>query len=165
MALSDRTANTYSVRHTSSIMGKIDEGRQFLGIANRFYDSFSEEVNNLIDKEVSNDLFKKVMDKVNPYPNNPTEENSDEEVKRHAREVKNHEYIKETVNSNFEHEAKNGFGYTGWTLLNAWNSYELWEKKRRGVNSNKILLQKQANELVSRNSVITDKVKEVILNG
>ena len=171
MALRDKTQNVYSIRHTSSIHGKIDEGRKMLGIADMFYDSFSAEVNALMDKEITKELFQSIMDNINPYPALPTEHGAmvgqfPEEMKKHARQEKAHEYIKEAVSSNFEHEAnKNGFGYTGWSLLNAWNSYELWEKNRRGVKTNKMLLEKQAKELVAHNSKITDDVKEMILNG
>lgn len=155
-ALSKPTKNAISLRHTKSITGKIDEARNILGLTELFYDSFSQEVNKLIDTEVTNTVFTELIDKVFPMP----ELNEDD--KTSVRQYNNTLSIREKIVDNYVDEKKNG-NNNAWGLLNAYNSYELWQKHVRGAKTKDAKLEKQAGNLIYADSQLTNTVaKELV---
>ena len=155
-ALSKPTKNSISLRHTKSITGKIDEARNILGLTELFYDSFSQEVNNLIDTEVTNTVFTELIDKVFPM----TELKEDDTTS--VRQYNNTLSIREKIVDNYNKEKNNG-NDNGWGLLNAYNSYELWQKHVRGAKTKDAKLEKQAGNLIYADSELTNTVaKELV---
>jgi len=156
MALSGTKTNVVSIRHTSSIQGKISEARNILGIADMFYDSFSQDVNRLIDTEINNDIFTSIIDKMFPLPvieeDNPTT----------LRQFNNTNTIRTSIKVNYSVETAQG-NANGWGLLNAYNSFELWQRKMRGAKTADARLEKQAGSLIHQDSALSNAVvKELI---
>lgn len=155
-ALSKPTKNSISLRHTKSITGKIDEARNILGLTELFYDSFSQEVNNLIDTEVTNTVFTELIDKVFPMPELKEDDTTS------VRQYNNTLSIREKIVDNYNKEKNNG-NDNGWGLLNAYNSYELWQKHVRGAKTKDAKLEKQAGNLIYADSDLTNTVaKELV---
>ncbi len=155
-ALSKPTKNSISLRHTKSITGKIDEARNILGLTELFYDSFSQEVNNLIDTEVTNTVFTELIDKVFPMPELKEDDTTS------VRQYNNTLSIREKIVDNYNKEKNNG-NDNGWGLLNAYNSYELWQKHVRGAKTKDAKLEKQAGNLIYADSELTNTVaKELV---
>ena len=155
-ALSKPTKNSISLRHTKSITGKIDEARNILGLTELFYDSFSQEVNNIIDTEVTNTVFTELIDKVFPMPELKEDDTTS------VRQYNNTLSIREKIVDNYNKEKNNG-NDNGWGLLNAYNSYELWQKHVRGAKTKDAKLEKQAGNLIYADSELTNTVaKELV---
>ena len=156
MALSSRTPNQISLRHTKSISNKIDEARNILGLTELFYDSFSETVNQLINTEIDKRVFDELMNKMFPFP----EYDKDDTTK--IRQYNNVDKIRNTIRINWIAEKDNGVN-NGWGLLNAYNSYELWQQKVRGAKTENAKLEKQAGNLIYSDSDLTNRVaKELV---
>tara|TARA_R100001460_G_scaffold25771_1_gene51966 strand:- start:10840 stop:11808 length:969 start_codon:yes stop_codon:yes gene_type:complete len=156
MALSSRTPNQISLRHTKSISSKIDEARNILGLTELFYDSFSETVNQLINTEIDKRVFDELMNKMFPLP----EYDKDDTTK--IRQYNNVDKIRNTIRVNWIAEKDNGVN-NGWGLLNAYNSYELWQQKVRGAKTENAKLEKQAGNLIYSDSDLTNRVaKELV---
>ena len=156
MALSSKTANQISLRHTKSITNKIDEARNVLGLTELFYDSFSETVNQLINTEINKRVYDELIDKMFPLP----EYDKDDTTK--IRQYNNVNNIREKIRGNWVVEVDNGVD-NGWGLLNAYNSYELWQQFRRGAKTESAKLEKQGNALIYSDSTLTSNVaKELI---
>lgn len=156
MAL-DGSRNAVSIRHTSSITGKVSEARNILGISEMFYDSFSEQINKMIDTEITKDIFDNLIDKMFPVP-----VPKDKEDITVIRQRNNALKIREKIVTNFNKEKAGGMD-NAWGLLNAYNSYELWQRNVRGAKTANAKLEKQASGLIYQNSMLTDAVaKELI---
>tara|TARA_X000001388_G_scaffold37069_1_gene26228 strand:- start:2515 stop:3483 length:969 start_codon:yes stop_codon:yes gene_type:complete len=155
-ALSKPTKNSISLRHTKSITGKIDEARNILGLTEMFYDSFSAEVNTLIDKEITNSTFDTLIDKMFPLPELKQDDTTS------VRQYNNTLSIRDKIVGNYKIEKNNG-NANGWGLLNAYNSYELWQQFRRGAKTQNAKLEKQGSNLIYSDSALTSTVaKELV---
>ena len=155
-ALSKPTKNSISLRHTKSITGKIDEARNILGLTEMFYDSFSAEVNKLIETEVTKTVFDELMDKMFPLPELKQDDTTS------VRQYNNTLSIRDRIVLNYKHEKVNG-NANGWGLLNAYNSYELWQQFRRGAKTQNAKLEKQGSNLIYSDSALTSTVaKELV---
>ena len=128
--------DTFSIRHTSSINGKIDEARKVLGFADKYYDTFSEEVEKLIQQDVNNgadwiDENKYKIGIVHGVPT-PKPNADDSEWDSYNKQLeKNKEVVQNVVNT-YNKEKHTG---TAWGLIQAINSYEIWEMKKRGIKT------------------------------
>ena len=157
-ALSKPTKNSISLRHTKSITGKIDEARNILGLTELFYDSFSQEVNNLIDTEINKRVYDELIDKTFPFH----EAKYDKDDTTIIRQYNNVENIRTKIKRNWLNEIDDG-NENGWGLLNAYNSYELWQKHVRGAKTKDAKLEKQAGNLIYADSELTNTVaKELV---
>ena len=152
--------NSISLRHTKSIAGKIDEARNILGLTELFYDSFSEQVNKLIDTELTKDKFDELMNKMFPVPK--LEKGDTTENQSKVRQYNNTLSIRDKIRSNYASEKQNG-NKNAWGVLNAYNSYELWQKNQRGAKTTNAKLEKQGTYLINDDSRLTTAVvKELI---
>tara|TARA_B100000674_G_C37973442_1_gene978090 strand:- start:4429 stop:5391 length:963 start_codon:yes stop_codon:yes gene_type:complete len=136
----------FSVRHTSGISNKVDYARNALGFVVEYYSNFQQEVEKMINTQISDDKFMEIVAQVFPKP-------SDEEMEK-PRIASNYKHKIANIESNYVGELHSG---TAWGVLNAFNSYELWQKKVRGN-----ALERQAKNFMSDNQDITGKVKRLL---
>ena len=59
---------TFKVRHSSSMEGRVAEAREVLGLANVYFDEFSAEMNKLIDAQITLDEAVDIVKRVYPEP-------------------------------------------------------------------------------------------------
>ena len=137
---------SFTVRHTSGISNKVDYARDALGIVVKYYSEFQKEVEKMIDTQVSDDKFMEIVAKVFPRP-------SDEEMEK-PRIASNYKHKIANIETNYVGELHSG---TAWGVLNAFNSYELWQKKVRGN-----ALERQAKNFIADSQSITDKVQRLL---
>ena len=152
--------NVFSVRHTSSINGKIDEARNVLGIAGRFFDEFSLEVNQLIEKEITDKEFEKIYLGAIPRPT-LKEDYDTEEEKSYERRLKGWEKNKRLITQLYLSDRNNG---DAWGVLNAFNSYEIWNHNARSLESSMKRLEQKAKKIVYTDDSLTNKVKGILEN-
>lgn len=59
---------TFKIRHSQSMDGKVAEAREVLGLSNLYYDAFSAEMNKLISEEVTLAEARRIVEAVYPEP-------------------------------------------------------------------------------------------------
>lgn len=71
MALSG-VKQTFKIRHTATSTGRVAQAREALNLANTYIDAFEEEAKALFEAEVTNDLFRKIVETAYPMPDTNT---------------------------------------------------------------------------------------------
>ena len=122
MAL-DESAHEYYIKHTSGVADRIDEARKALQISFDYYDEFETEIQTLIDQDVTDRQFENIISKVFP-------EGSTDRTKENARERR--ELVRVSYQTD---EAAAPWRGSAWGVMNAVNTWELWEKPVR-LNEN-----------------------------
>lgn len=110
---------TWKIKHTSRMMSQVQQARESLNLTFQYLDGFEREVNSLIAQEVTNADFKAIMERV--FPKGETE-----------LQGKNREGIVEAIQVAYRSDEIGEFRGTGWGVVNAVNSWELWGKAVRG---------------------------------
>lgn len=59
---------SYKIRHTSTVTGKVAAAREALGLANKYLDEFETEAQTLIQKEITADTFFDIIKAAYPEP-------------------------------------------------------------------------------------------------
>jgi phage/plasmid-like protein (TIGR03299 family) len=59
---------SYKIRHTSTVTGKVQAAREALGLANKYLDEFEKEAQTLITKEITADTFFDIIKAAYPEP-------------------------------------------------------------------------------------------------
>ena len=59
---------SFKMRHTSTLEGRIMVAREALGLANTYMDAFDKMAQELIEKEITKDTFNKIVEKAYPMP-------------------------------------------------------------------------------------------------
>jgi len=59
---------TFKLRHTQTVDGKIAQAREALGLSVAYFDEFSKEANELFTREVTNAKFSEIINKLYPKP-------------------------------------------------------------------------------------------------
>ena len=136
----------FSMRHTSGIAGKVQQARETLNFVGKYYGAFQDEVNRLIDKEVNDKEFNDIMLKLFPRP-------SDEEMER-PRTANNYERVIGDITKNWNGELHKG---SAWGVINAFNSYELWNQRSRGDK-----LERQAKNFINDGQTLTYKAQTLV---
>ena len=122
LAIRDRK-NGFSFRHTSNLKGKVLQARASLNLTYEYIDSFQEEMEKLLDTEITDAYFNEIMDDVMPIPL-PTTEN----VKAVTRVTNQRNEIEKLFLTPEFSTHKN----TAWALINATSNYEQWKQSIRG---------------------------------
>lgn len=146
LALNNRASQQFSMRHTSGIAGKVQQARDTLGFVAKYYADFQQEVELLINKEVTSTQFNDIVANVFPRP-------SDTDMEK-PRTANNYERVISNVVKNWNGELHKG---TAWGVINAFNSYELWQQKARGEK-----LERQARNFINDGQLLTDKVHKLV---
>lgn len=59
---------SFKIRHSASAEGRVAEAREALGLANIYFDAFSNEMNKLIEQQITIDEARKIVERVYPEP-------------------------------------------------------------------------------------------------
>ena len=122
LAIRDRK-NGFSFRHTSNLKGKVLQARASLNLTYEYIDSFQEEMEKLLDTEITDAYFNEIMDDIMPIPL-PTTDN----VKAVTRVTNQRNEIEKLFQTPEFSTHKN----TAWALINATSNYEQWKQSIRG---------------------------------
>jgi len=149
--------SSFSFRHTKNANGKIAQARQSLEIGYKYYDEFGKELNKLTEISANVDDLKKILEVVFPViserkdiEGNILNEGAITKVKLAHNKIIN----------NFENGDSNSVKNNLWGIVNAINSWELWDSEIRNTNSRS---ERQAKSIVNgRIHPITDKTFDLI---
>ena len=119
---------TFKIRHTQTANGKIQAAREALNIANAYMDEFDVMAKAMIEKEISNDTFQKIMLEAYPMPE------SDAKGSLKKWQTKN-ELIENIYTGEFNHMIAG----TAWGAFNALTERLDWHRAGRGGNNESIL--------------------------
>jgi len=114
---------SFKIRHTSTVNGKVSAAREALGLANTYLDEFEKEAKTLIEKEITADTFFDIIKAAYPEP--------DKDVKGSLTKWTNKVdtlwdiYQGDTV-------AQAGIMNTAWGAFNALTERLDWFRKGRG---------------------------------
>lgn len=107
---------SWTHRHSRNVRTKAADARRILGFANDFIDAYSTEIDALMARVVSDREFDKLVKGFLPVENGSTQ-----------RQERNVEEKRAKVRALYESPADGGrFKGTGWGVLQAFNSYDLW---------------------------------------
>jgi phage/plasmid-like protein (TIGR03299 family) len=121
---------SYKVRHTSTVTGKVQAAREALGLANAYLDEFEKEAQALIEKEITPDTFFDIIKAAYPEP--------DKDVKGSVTKWTNKVdtlwdiYQGDTV-------AQAGIMNTAWGAYNTLTERLDWFRNPRGGNAEGVL--------------------------
>ena len=121
---------SYKIRHTSTVTGKVAAAREALGLANAYLDEFEKEAQTLITKEITADTFFDIIKAAYPEP--------DKDVKGSLTKWTNKVdtlwdiYQGETV-------AQAGIMNTAWGAYNTLTERLDWFRNPRGGNAEGVL--------------------------
>jgi len=121
---------SFKIRHTSTVTGKVQAAREALGLANTYLDEFEKEAQTLIQKEITADTFFEIIKAAYPEP--------DKDVKGSLTKWTNKVdtlwdiYQGETV-------AKAGIMNTAWGAYNTLTERLDWFRNPRGGNAEGVL--------------------------
>ena len=121
---------SYKIRHTSTVNGKVAAAREALGLANAYLDEFETEAQTLIQKEITADTFFDIIKAAYPEP--------DKDVKGSLTKWTNKVdtlwdiYQGDTV-------AKAGIMNTAWGAYNTLTERLDWFRNPRGGNAEGVL--------------------------
>lgn len=59
---------TFKIRHSASMAGRVQEARETLAISGAYFDAFSHEMNRLIDAQITMDEARAIVERVYPEP-------------------------------------------------------------------------------------------------
>lgn len=159
--------STFTLRHTSSILDRITEARQALGLADAYYKAFDEEIEKLLEFEMSPGTpeVEAVMDKLVPpafysktqqswfdeQSMNPISERS-----ARMRENKRDGIVRNWLSSDTIQDNR----HTGWGFLNAVNEWEQWVRNAKSVNAR---AERNLKSQLQRGGTLTEKTHSGLL--
>ncbi len=109
----------WSMKHTSSVQGKIAEAKSVLGITYNYYEGFAAEVTALMEQEIPEPVFEAINGASFPIVEDDTD-----------RAKAGAERRRETVRSLYwESPGIKPFIGTGWGIFNAFNEWEQWSTR------------------------------------
>lgn len=119
---------TFKIRHTQTANGKIQAAREALNIANAYMDEFDVMAKNMIEKEISNDTFNKIMLEAYPMPDKDTKG-----------ALKKWQTKTELIENIYTGEFNHMIAGTAWGAFNALTERLDWHRAGRGGNNESIL--------------------------
>lgn len=121
MALSG-TKQSFKIRHTQTVGGKVAAAREALALANTYLDAFDKEAQALIAKEITKAKFDKIVEAVYPRP--------DKDAKG---AVKKWENKVDTIEEIWTSDTTNMIATTAWGAFNAMTERLDWFRNGRGA--------------------------------
>lgn len=101
--------NVFRAKHTSSVEGRLSQAQAALGVSTQWASSFSNQAEQLLKVDYSEDRFQRVLNKVFPEPTQATE-----------RQKRNSQAVHTQVRGIFSNERNSkNYGSNGWTMYNA----------------------------------------------
>lgn len=119
---------SYKIRHTSTVTGKVQAAREALGLANAYLDEFEKEAQTLIEKEITTDTFFDIIKAVYPEP--------DKDVKGSVTKWTNKV---DTLFDIYQGDTVGNIKGTAWGAYNTLTERLDWFRNPRGGNAEGVL--------------------------
>lgn len=147
-ALSER-ANEFRARHTAGVQGKVAQAREALGISFAYFEEFERIATQLGDIDVELDEFHALVQDLVPI---------DAETEGRALTIRTNK--RAGIQAAYRSDLVGAARGTGWGVVQAVNSYELWGTDGRADAEN------QARRLLTGTSApLTDRAVKLLLNN
>lgn len=121
------TQQSYKLRHTQSVEGKIAAAREALGLAHNYLDAFELEAKALYEKEVTAKMFNDILLAAYPRP----EKDSKGSVKKWANKI-------DELNEIYTGSTNEMIAGTAWGAYNALTERLDWFRSGRGGNDESV---------------------------
>lgn len=119
-----RAKQTWTLRHTSNIQGRIQEARESLKLTVGYMDAFQAELTEMLDREVSNATFDSIVKELLPVNEDSAEGWRERTQAQHA-----------VLNTLYRDASTNEFGRgTAYAAYNALTEYADWYMPIRGAD-------------------------------
>ena len=148
MALSG-AKQTYKVRHTQTVTGKVAAAREALGIAHKYLDAFEVEAAELYAQSISEQKWFDIMTTVYPKP----EENAKGALTKWENKI-------DTLNDIYTGNTNNMIAGTAWGAYNALTERLDWYRNPRGGNAESVLA--AASGFDAATNAAKNKMKSVV---
>ena len=112
--------SSFSFRHTQNVRGRIEQARTSLELSYSYIDGFQEEVERLIEQQVTDDQFKTLVETIMPVAKVNDDETNLQLVARQRQ-------AQEDIVQKFRTPEFAEHSETAWAGLNAMSNYELWD--------------------------------------
>jgi phage/plasmid-like protein (TIGR03299 family) len=119
---------SFRVRHTQTLGGKVQAAREALGMANKYLDEFDKVANEMIAKEISDKQFFDIITNVYPKP----EEDTKGAMTKWENKI-------DTLNTIYNGETCVNIKGTSWGAYNALTERLDWYRNPRGGNAESVL--------------------------
>ena len=119
---------SYKIRHTSTVTGKVQAAREALGLANAYLDEFDKQAQELIQKEISDKQFFDIITTVYPKP----EKDAKGSMTKWENKI-------DTLNDIYFGETCVNIKDTAWGAYNALTERLDWFRSPRGGNAEGVL--------------------------
>lgn len=120
---------SYKIRHTQTAQGKVQAAREALGLANAYMDEFDKMAQEMIQKQVTQDQFSRILETAYPMPDND---------KKGA--VSKWQNKLELIEDIYTGQYNDTIAGTAWGALNAMTERIDWYRNSRGGNSESVLV-------------------------
>ena len=118
---------SFKIRHTQTAEGKIAVAREALGLAHKYIDEFSVMANAMIEKEITNAQFDKIVELAYPAP----EKDAKGSQKKHDSKI-------DLLQSIYVGQYNDTISGTAWGAYNALTERLDWYRNSRGGNNESI---------------------------
>jgi phage/plasmid-like protein (TIGR03299 family) len=119
---------TFKIRHTQTAEGKIAVAREALGLAHKYIDEFSAIANQMIETEITNAQFDKIVELAYPAP-----------TKDAKGSQKKYDGKMDLIQSIYVGKYNDTISGTAWGAFNALTERLDWYRNSRGGNNESIL--------------------------
>ena len=127
MALSG-VKQTYKIRHTQTVQGKVAAAREALGIAHKYLDEFDKQAQEMITQEINDKQFFDIITAVYPKP----EQDAKGSMTKWENKI-------DTLNTIYNGETCVNIKGTAWGAYNALTERLDWYRNPRGGNAESVL--------------------------
>jgi phage/plasmid-like protein (TIGR03299 family) len=127
MALSGVT-QSYKIRHTQTVQGKVQAAREALGLAHKYLDEFDKQAQELITAEINDAQFFEIITNVYPKP----EKDAKGSMTKWETKI-------DTLNTIYFGETCENIKGTAWGAYNALTERLDWYRNPRGGNAESVL--------------------------
>lgn len=149
--------SSFSFKHTFNAKSKVAQAKESLEIGYKYYDTFGQDLNKLVETQASVDDLKKMLDVVFPVVAERTDIEGNILNEGAITKVK---LAHNKIIENFEKADSYSVVNNAWGMLNAINDWELWSAEIRGTNDR---FERQVKTSVNgRIHPITDKAYSYI---
>ena len=114
---------SYKIRHTSTVSGKVAAAREALGLAHAYMDEFDKQAQALIQADITKAQFDRIVELAYPRPDKDTKG----AVTKWANKV-------DQINEIWTSDTTNMIAMTAWGAYNALTERLDWFRTGRGVN-------------------------------
>lgn len=118
-------SGSWTHRHSANVKAKAEDARRILGFAGDFLDAFEAEVKDLMGKVITDRQFDKMVAEMFPAGEELTDRQKGNVTEKRNR-------VRDLYDSPFDGGKFRG---TGWGVLNAFNSFDLWGADLKGGES------------------------------